>query len=128
MQGVLARSRIHPENDDCNAQLLEIRQIANELMDIDKHYQRKEHALFSYLEKHGITGPSKVMWAKDDEVRLTDEHGNSFAIQSASGAVTIDAKGSVTIKAPSITLQSSGTLAIKAGATLTLQGALVNIN
>jgi len=38
-------------------------------MDIDKHYQRKEHALFSCLERHGITGPSKVMWAKDDEVR-----------------------------------------------------------
>ena len=38
-------------------------------MDIDKHYQRKEHALFSCLERHGIAGPSKVMWAKDDDVR-----------------------------------------------------------
>jgi hypothetical protein len=38
-------------------------------MDIDKHYQRKEHLLFSCLERHGITGPSKVMWGKDDEVR-----------------------------------------------------------
>ena len=38
-------------------------------MDLDKHYQRKEHALFSCLERHGITGPSKVMWAKDDDVR-----------------------------------------------------------
>jgi uncharacterized protein len=46
-----------------------IRQSVNELMDIDKHYQRKEHALFSLLERHGILGPSKVMWAKDDEVR-----------------------------------------------------------
>ncbi|MFZ3368486.1 MAG: hemerythrin domain-containing protein, partial [Candidatus Sulfotelmatobacter sp.] len=25
--------------------------------------------LFSCLERHGITGPSKVMWAKDDDVR-----------------------------------------------------------
>ena len=49
--------------------LLEWRQAYNDLMDIDKHYQRKEHALFSALERHGITGPSKVMWAKDDEVR-----------------------------------------------------------
>jgi uncharacterized protein len=49
--------------------LLGWRQALNELMDIDKHYQRKEHALFSSLERHGITGPSKVMWAKDDEVR-----------------------------------------------------------
>ena len=39
------------------------------LMDVDKHYQRKENLLFSCLERHGIEGPSKVMWAKDDEVR-----------------------------------------------------------
>ncbi len=49
--------------------VLRFRQSYNELMDIDKHYQRKEHALFSCLERHGITGPSKVMWAKDDDVR-----------------------------------------------------------
>jgi DUF438 domain-containing protein len=39
------------------------------LMDVDKHYQRKEHLFFSVLERHGTTGPSKVMWGKDDEVR-----------------------------------------------------------
>lgn len=44
-------------------------QVANDLIEVDKHYQRKEHALFSCLERHGIHGPSKVMWAKDDEVR-----------------------------------------------------------
>jgi len=54
---------------DCTSQLLQLRQGSNELMDLDKHYQRKEHTLFPFLEKHGVTGPSKVMWAKDDEVR-----------------------------------------------------------
>ncbi len=39
------------------------------LTDVEKHYVRKENLLFPYLEKHGITGPSNVMWAKDDEVR-----------------------------------------------------------
>ena len=43
-------------------------------MDIDKHYQRKEHTLFSCLERHGIAGPSKVMWAKDDDVRGLLKH------------------------------------------------------
>ena len=47
----------------------ERRQAINELLDIEKHYQRKEHLVFSVLERHGINGPSKVMWAKDDEVR-----------------------------------------------------------
>jgi DUF438 domain-containing protein len=41
----------------------------NVLMDVEKHYQRKENLVFSILERHGTTGPSKVMWAKDDEVR-----------------------------------------------------------
>src|SRR5262249_20192753 len=49
--------------------MLAWRQAYNDLMDIEKHYQRKEHLLFSCLERHGIDGPSKVMWAKDDEIR-----------------------------------------------------------
>jgi len=39
------------------------------LMDVEKHYQRKENLLFPFLEKHGITGPSTVMWGKHDETR-----------------------------------------------------------
>ena len=41
----------------------------NELMDIDKHYQKKEYLVFPYLEKNEITGPPKVMWGKHDEIR-----------------------------------------------------------
>ena len=36
---------------------------------IEIHYQRKENQLFPFLEKHGITGPSQVMWGIHDEVR-----------------------------------------------------------
>ncbi len=39
------------------------------LMDIDKHYRRKEYLLFPHLEKNGVTGPPKVMWGKHDEIR-----------------------------------------------------------
>ncbi|MGE5480308.1 MAG: DUF438 domain-containing protein [Chloroflexota bacterium] len=41
----------------------------NALMDVDKHYKRKEYLLFPFLEKLGITGPPKVMWGKHDEIR-----------------------------------------------------------
>jgi len=41
----------------------------NLLMDIDKHYSRKENLLFPYMEKYGITAPPKVMWGVDDEIR-----------------------------------------------------------
>lgn len=41
----------------------------NALMDVEKHYSRKENLLFPFLEKHGITGPPKVMWGKHDGAR-----------------------------------------------------------
>jgi DUF438 domain-containing protein len=57
------------DDGDVSVPLLEWRQALNELQDVDKHYQRKEHLLFTCLERHGITGPSKVMWGKDDQIR-----------------------------------------------------------
>jgi uncharacterized protein len=41
----------------------------NALMEVDKHYRRKEYLLFPILEKKGITGPPTVMWGKHDEAR-----------------------------------------------------------
>jgi DUF438 domain-containing protein len=40
-----------------------------ELRGIESHYVRKENQLFPFLEKHGITGPPKVMWGVHDEIR-----------------------------------------------------------
>jgi DUF438 domain-containing protein len=75
---------IHRLPDDAKPEgpLLQWRQAYNDLMDINKHYERKEHAFFSCLERHGITGPSKVMWAKDDEIRaLLKDLGVALAEQ-----------------------------------------------
>jgi uncharacterized protein len=41
----------------------------NLLMDVDKHYRRKENLLFPFLERYGITGPPTVMWGKHDQTR-----------------------------------------------------------
>lgn len=49
--------------------LLKIRSDFNSLMDIEKHYVRKENLVFPFLEKYEITGPPMVMWGKHDEVR-----------------------------------------------------------
>lgn len=57
------------DEGDPGPAVLAWRQSVNELQDVDKHYQRKEHLLFTCLERHGISGPSKVMWGKDDENR-----------------------------------------------------------
>ncbi|MEZ5105921.1 MAG: DUF438 domain-containing protein [Draconibacterium sp.] len=55
--------------NDFNDVILSLRSAFNQLMDVDKHYQRKEYLIFPYLEKAGITGPPKVMWGKHDEIR-----------------------------------------------------------
>jgi len=69
MRGISAEIANLEGSADVKEVVPRLRQSANDLMDLDKHYQRKEHALFSCLERHGITGPSKVMWSKDDDVR-----------------------------------------------------------
>jgi hypothetical protein len=48
---------------------LAVREHLHALTDVEKHYLRKEHLLFPFLERHGITGPPKVMWGKHDEAR-----------------------------------------------------------
>ncbi len=84
MQKTLSELHAGTDAAAATAIALRLRQSFNELMDIDKHYQRKEHALFSCLERHGITGPSKVMWAKDDAVRnLVKRFGQCIQRESA---------------------------------------------
>ena len=64
-------SEISALADDASAteQLHDMQVRFNNLMDVEKHYLRKEHLLFPFLERHGITGPPKVMWGKHDEAR-----------------------------------------------------------
>jgi DUF438 domain-containing protein len=64
----------------------------NMLLDIDKHYSRKENLVFPYLEKYGIFGPSTNMWRIDDYIRdsiklaklkLTNYSGEKEAVLEA---------------------------------------------
>lgn len=47
----------------------EILSLLDRLGEIDLHYLKKENQLFPILEEKGISGPSKVMWALDDDIR-----------------------------------------------------------
>jgi DUF438 domain-containing protein len=108
LQGVLLRFRLAasdlrklPEDAAGGAPLLTLRQAFNDLMDIEKHYQRKEHLLFSCLERHGITGPSKVMWGKDDEIRgLLKDLGAALSEREATvaeWAIVLDTVGAAAL-------------------------------
>ncbi len=56
-------------DNDFESHLNGLKGYFNQLIDVDKHYQRKEYLIFPYLEKIGVTGPPKVMWGKHDEIR-----------------------------------------------------------
>ena len=57
------------KNEEVKGWLTKAHSGFNNLMDVEKHYLRKEYLLFPFLEKHGITGPPTVMWGKHDETR-----------------------------------------------------------
>jgi DUF438 domain-containing protein len=58
-----------PDDQDAIEPMRAIQGLLNNLMDVDKHYRRKEYLLFPYFEKNNLPGPPTVMWGKDDEVR-----------------------------------------------------------
>jgi uncharacterized protein involved in type VI secretion and phage assembly len=64
----------------------------------------------------------------DDEILVDDGQGNTVSINNKSGAMKLQASGSLEIKAATIKIEATGTLELKASATMTIQGALVNIN
>jgi len=52
----------------------EIKSALEDLAQVDKHYLKKENQLFPLLESKGVSGPSKVMWAIHDDIRMLIRH------------------------------------------------------
>lgn len=68
--GVLAEKVQKAEGPDMVAEeLLQLRHVADELLDAEKHYLREENALFPVLEKHGISEPPAIMWMEHNQLR-----------------------------------------------------------
>ena len=93
---------------------------------------RKKHYLFFDDGTKGVVELAHEKGRKilfdDDGFVVQDEKGNVVKVDSNSGAMTIEAKGQLNIKASTITIEATGTLELRAGATLTIRGSLVNIN
>jgi uncharacterized protein involved in type VI secretion and phage assembly len=69
----------------------------------------------------------RIAFTKDGWL-VEDEKGNTVKVDTNSGAMTIEAKGTLNIKAASITIEATGTVEVKASATMTIRGSMVNIN
>jgi hypothetical protein len=55
---------------DPNAETSRVSELLGLLAEIDTHFLRKENQLFPVLEARGVAGPSKVMWAVHDDIRI----------------------------------------------------------
>jgi DUF438 domain-containing protein len=71
IKGILEKLCDTPEKEIFRQERKNLGALIERLSDIDLHYLRKENQLFPVLEKHGISGPSEVMWAIHDDIRQT---------------------------------------------------------
>lgn len=67
--------------------LHELRSKLKQLAQIDRHYKKKEHLFFPFMEKYGITAPPKVMWGVDDEIRAALKEVGTELEQRDAGAL-----------------------------------------
>lgn len=91
-----------------------------------KHYLLFDDGSKGVVELKHVKGRKVVL--DDDGIVVQDENGNLVKIDSTSGDMKIEAKGALTIKARSVTIQADSTLEAKATGTTTISGSMVNIN
>lgn len=91
-----------------------------------KHYLLLDDGTKGVVELAHEKGRKIVL--DDSGFSVEDEKGNRVKVDSNSGAMTIEAKGRLVLKAASISIEATGTIDIKASATLTVNGSLVTIN
>ena len=70
----------------------------------------------------------KHLLMDDKGIVLEDGSGNSFKIESSSGAITIKSTGQLNLESQTVSIKAGASMEVKASGTLTLKGALVQIN
>jgi uncharacterized protein involved in type VI secretion and phage assembly len=93
--------------------------------------RKKHHLLFDdgptgVVELHHEKGRKVVL--DDNGFVVQDEKGNVVKVDSNTGAMTIEAKGQLNIKATKITIEATTELHLKGGPMLKIEGGMVNIN
>ncbi|MDZ7337432.1 MAG: DUF438 domain-containing protein [candidate division KSB1 bacterium] len=92
MEELLERMRGLTGGGEVAKSLPTLRSLLDELAKVDLHYLRKENQLFPLLEKHGVSGPSQVMWAIHDDIRaaLKSAAQRLGAGQTQEGVATLE--------------------------------------
>lgn len=64
--------------EDVKTEISELKRLAGEFLDAEKHYIREENVLFPALERHGITEPPAIMWMEHDKLREDKKQLNNL--------------------------------------------------
>jgi uncharacterized protein involved in type VI secretion and phage assembly len=100
--------------------------------DIRCIHSRKGHKLTFNDGSKGLVqlelNDGKKISIDDNGITIDDGQGNTFAIDSKGGSISIQAATSVSIKAPQISIEASGTMSLKAGPSMSLNAGIININ
>jgi uncharacterized protein involved in type VI secretion and phage assembly len=95
-------------------------------------HSRKGHKLTFNDGNQGLVqielNDGKKIAIDDNGIVIDDGKGNSVAIQSNGGTISLKAATKLEIKAPQISIQASGTLELKAGPSMNLNAGVININ
>lgn len=92
------------EQEDSPENIYKLAEDINLLLDIDKHFSRKENLIFPYLEKYGIYGPTNNMWRIDDFIRdaikdakqkLTNYDGDKKAVSETMQFIIAEVSGMI---------------------------------
>ena len=78
---VLARIGTPPDATMYRFTQYEIAGLVEDIGAVNLHYLRKENQLFPLLEAHGLSGPSKVMWAVHDDIRTLLKEASSLIVK-----------------------------------------------
>jgi DUF438 domain-containing protein len=60
----------------------EIGHLVDHLLESESHYVREENVLFPIIEKHGISGPTRMMWTEHDDIRTLKKELSSIISKS----------------------------------------------
>ena len=70
----------------------------------------------------------KTLTLDNDGIRIDDGRGNKIEIDSQSGAITIEAAATLSLKSKMVKIEADASLELKSSGTLTVKGTLVQIN
>ncbi len=84
LRGIVSSVQKASSFEEVNNEINELRSIAEDFLDAEKHYKREENVLFPILEKHGVSEPPAIMWMEHNKLReakkqfnnLIQSHGN----------------------------------------------------